>query len=62
MTKSEYAIMQIEQMARNITVYASYYDRGEDVYGEVDNAVDFVERALLNLCEVMQLNKVEEDV
>lgn len=51
---NEYAIMNLEVMAHNIAVYASYFNRKNDVFGHIDNQVERAEKELLNLVETMK--------
>lgn len=52
---NEYAISNIEVMAHNVASYASYFDREDDIFGEIDEAVQKAENALLELANTMKL-------
>lgn len=63
MKNNDFAIMNIETMAHNVSTYASYFDRRGDIFGEVDNAVQDAEKALLELARIMKLtNKSGKEV
>lgn len=59
MTNNEYAITNLRQIAYNISVYASYANRANDMCGEVDEAVTDAEKAVLRLVDV--INRVCND-
>ena len=54
MTNNCMAVTNIETMAHNVAVYASYYDRTNDTYNEVDDAVTEAENCLLKLACIMR--------
>ena len=52
---ADYAISNLEVISRNIAVYASY--RGcyvNDTYGDIDEAVEKAEKAVLELCRLIE--------
>ena len=53
MTNNEYAITNLRQIAGNISVYATYVNRDNDMCGEVDEAVTEAEKAVLRLVDVI---------
>lgn len=57
---NEYAIMNIETLAHNVACYASYFDRKDDIFGEIDEAVQKAENALLELANTMKLYNQKE--
>lgn len=57
---NEYAIMNIETLAHNVASYASYFDREDDIFGEIDEAVQKAENALLELANTMKLYNQKE--
>lgn len=58
MNKNCFAIAQIETLARSVASYASYFNRQGDIFGEVDEAVQDAENALLELVRIMKLTNV----
>ena len=54
MINNSFAVTNIETMAHNVAVYASYFDRENDTFGEVDDAVTEAERALDKLACIMR--------
>ena len=54
---NEYAMSNIETMAHNVMIYRSYYTSKEDACGEVDDAAQAAENALLHLVNVMNKYK-----
>ena len=54
MANNSMAVTNIETMAHNVAVYASYYDRSNDTYNEVDDAVEEAEKCLLKLACIMR--------
>ena len=54
MTNNSFAVTNIETMAHNVSVYASYFNRENDTFGEVDDAVMEAERALDKLACIMR--------
>lgn len=54
MTSSGLAVTNIETMAHNVSVYASYFDRANDTFNEVDDAVEEAEKSLLKLACIMR--------
>ena len=54
METNSLAVTNIETMATNVAVYASYFNRENDTYGEVDDAVIDAERALDKLTCIMR--------
>lgn len=58
---NEYAIMNIETLAHNVACYASYFDREDDLFGEIDEAVQKAENALLELADTMKLYQKKKE-
>ena len=54
MTNNSFAVTNIETMAHNVAVYASYYNRENDTFGEVDDAVMEAKRAVGRLAFIMR--------
>lgn len=54
MINNSFAVTNIETMAHNVAIYASYFDRENDTFGEVDDAVTEAERALDKLACIMR--------
>lgn len=54
MTYSCMAVTNIETMAHNVSVYASYFDRSNDTFNEVDDAVQEAEACLNKLACIMR--------
>lgn len=61
MKNNDFAITNIETMAHNVSTYASYFDRRGDIFGEVDNAVQDAEKALLELARIMKLTNEKDE-
>jgi len=54
MTSSGFAVTNIETMAHNVSIYASYFDRSNDTFNEVDDAVQEAEACLNKLACIMR--------
>ena len=56
MTNNNFAVTNIETMAHNVAIYASYFDRCEDFFGEIDAALYEAERCLNKFACIMRNN------
>lgn len=54
-TNNDFAISNIEVMAHNVATYASFFNRKNDIYGDIDTAVQDAENALLELARIMNM-------